>query len=104
MNHSCNPNVLASDLGFEIAIRDILPGEKMTNDYANLGLPLLDLDDLLAPHGAGEAGVHLDAVCLGDRVRIDLPRPRRPAHGRALEHRHRPMTISSIVGCIRGPG
>lgn len=38
VNHSCSPNVLASEHGFEIAIRDILPGEEMTNDYANLGL------------------------------------------------------------------
>lgn len=38
VNHSCTPNVLATDLGFEIAVRDILPGEEMTNDYANLGL------------------------------------------------------------------
>lgn len=38
VNHSCSPNVLATDFGFEIAVRDILPGEEMTNDYANLGL------------------------------------------------------------------
>ncbi len=38
VNHSCSPNVLATEFGLEIAVRDILPGEEMTNDYANLGL------------------------------------------------------------------
>jgi uncharacterized protein len=38
MNHSCAPNCLSTDDGFEIAIRDITVGEELTNDYANLGL------------------------------------------------------------------
>ncbi len=38
VNHSCSPNCLATEFGFEIAVREILPGEEMTNDYANLGL------------------------------------------------------------------
>lgn len=38
VNHSCEPNCLATPYGFEIVIRDIGTGEQMTNDYANLGL------------------------------------------------------------------
>ncbi|MGA0806798.1 MAG: SET domain-containing protein [Pseudohongiellaceae bacterium] len=38
MNHSCAPNCLATESGYEIAIRDIAPGEELTNDYANLGM------------------------------------------------------------------
>lgn len=40
MNHSCAPNCLATDAGYEIAIRDIEAGEELTNDYANLGMQM----------------------------------------------------------------
>ncbi len=33
MNHSCNANVLEHEGGFDIAVRDILPGEEVTCDY-----------------------------------------------------------------------
>ena len=33
VNHSCQPNTLAAGYGFEIAVRDILPGDEMTTDY-----------------------------------------------------------------------
>ena len=33
VNHSCNPNTLSTGYGFEIAIRDIYPGEEITDDY-----------------------------------------------------------------------
>lgn len=33
MNHSCNANVLESDGGFDIAVRDIPAGEEVTCDY-----------------------------------------------------------------------
>jgi len=36
MNHSCRPNCAGTDLGFEIAIRDIRSGEELTNDYGTL--------------------------------------------------------------------
>ena len=36
VNHSYKPNSILTTLGFEIAIRDILPGEEMTNDYGTL--------------------------------------------------------------------
>lgn len=38
VNHCCEPNCLTTVHGFEIAIRDILPGEQLTNDYVNLGM------------------------------------------------------------------
>ena len=38
VNHSYNPNSMLTTLGFEIAIKDILPGEEMTNDYGTLNI------------------------------------------------------------------
>ena len=38
MNHSCEPTCGGSELGFEIALRDIGPGEQLTNDYATFHL------------------------------------------------------------------
>lgn len=38
VNHSYHPNSMITALGFEIAIRDILPGEEMTNDYGTLNI------------------------------------------------------------------
>src|SRR5262249_45540704 len=33
MNHSCECNCAGSQFGFELALRDIEPGEQLTNDY-----------------------------------------------------------------------
>ena len=38
VNHSYNPNSMLTTMGFEIALRDILPGEEMTNDYGTLNI------------------------------------------------------------------
>lgn len=38
MNHSCAPTCAGTGLGFEVALRDILPGEQLTNDYQTLAL------------------------------------------------------------------
>ncbi|MBX3249486.1 MAG: SET domain-containing protein-lysine N-methyltransferase [Myxococcales bacterium] len=38
MNHSCEPTCGGSDLGFEVALVDIAPGEQLTNDYGTLHL------------------------------------------------------------------
>jgi hypothetical protein len=38
VNHSYSPNSMLTTLGFEIAIKDILPGEEMTNDYGTLNI------------------------------------------------------------------
>lgn len=33
VNHSCDPNTISTGYGFEIALRDIMPGEQITDDY-----------------------------------------------------------------------
>jgi hypothetical protein len=38
MNHSCSPNTLSTGYGFEIAVRDIEPGEHITDDYGMLNI------------------------------------------------------------------
>ena len=38
VNHSYSPNSMLTTMGFEIAIKDILPGEEMTNDYGTLNI------------------------------------------------------------------
>jgi hypothetical protein len=38
MNHSCAPCCLGPDSSFEVAVRDIYPGEELTDDYAGLYL------------------------------------------------------------------
>ena len=38
MNHSCEANCLGAGYEFEIAVRDIRPGEELTDDYGTLNL------------------------------------------------------------------
>ena len=38
VNHSCEPTCLSAGYDFEIAIRDIQPGEELTDDYGTLNL------------------------------------------------------------------
>src|SRR5262245_24378755 len=38
MNHSCVPSCLGLEADFEVAVRDIQPGEELTDDYATLHL------------------------------------------------------------------
>ena len=38
VNHSCDANTLSTGYGFEIAVRDILPGEQVTDDYGLLNI------------------------------------------------------------------
>lgn len=47
VNHSFKPNCMATAYDFEIAIRDILPGEQLTNDYGtlNIGIPFEPLPE-----------------------------------------------------------
>ena len=40
VNHSFNSNCLTTAYDFEIAIRDIQPGEQLTDDYGYLNIPL----------------------------------------------------------------
>jgi hypothetical protein len=47
VNHSFNSNCLATAYDFEIAIRDIQPGEQLTDDYGylNITLPFRGIDE-----------------------------------------------------------
>ncbi|HAR20055.1 MAG TPA: SET domain-containing protein-lysine N-methyltransferase [Cytophagales bacterium] len=38
INHSCEPNTISTGYGFELAIRDIQPGEEITDDYGLFNL------------------------------------------------------------------
>lgn len=38
VNHSCTPSCLSAGYNFEIAVKDIQPGEELTDDYATLNL------------------------------------------------------------------
>jgi hypothetical protein len=38
VNHSCSPTCLSAGYNFEMAVRDIQPGEELTDDYATLNL------------------------------------------------------------------
>jgi hypothetical protein len=38
MNHSCEPNCGGTEFGLEVALRDIEPGDQLTNDYATFVL------------------------------------------------------------------
>ena len=39
VNHSCQSNALSTGYGFEVATRDIEPGEEITDDYGQFNLP-----------------------------------------------------------------
>src|SRR5262245_26923465 len=38
INHSCRPTCLSTGYEFELAARDIMPGEELTDDYGSLNL------------------------------------------------------------------
>lgn len=38
VNHSCHPTCLSAGYDFELAVRDIYPGEELTDDYGTLNL------------------------------------------------------------------
>ena len=38
LNHCCEPTCLSAGYDFELAVRDILPGEEITDDYGSLNL------------------------------------------------------------------
>jgi hypothetical protein len=38
VNHSCDPNCRSTGFDFEIAVRDIQPGEEITDDYGSLNV------------------------------------------------------------------
>lgn len=63
VNHSFEPNSMLTSLGFEIAIKDIHPGEEMTNDYGTL--------NIIEPFKCANDPCHeRDYVCPDDLVRF----------------------------------
>ena len=38
INHCCEPNTISTGYGFEIAIKDIYPGDEITDDYGTFNL------------------------------------------------------------------
>jgi len=38
VNHSCEPSCLSAGYSFELAVRDIAPGDELTDDYGSLNL------------------------------------------------------------------
>jgi len=38
VNHSCYPNTMLSPYGFELAVKNIFPGDEITNDYGTLNI------------------------------------------------------------------
>ena len=38
VNHSCHPNTMSTAWGFEVALRDIEPGEEITDEYSLFNL------------------------------------------------------------------
>lgn len=55
VNHCCNCNIISTGYGFEIAIRDIQPGEEITDEY-----------------GLFNSGWELDLVCSKPGCRMKL--------------------------------
>ena len=51
VNHSCDPTSRSPGYDFEIAVRDIQPGEELTDDYGSLNvLPGFETCHCAAPH------------------------------------------------------
>jgi hypothetical protein len=63
MNHSCVPSCLGLEADFEVAVRDIQPGEELTDDYGTLHLQAHESFDCRC----GAAGCR-GRVGAGDRV------------------------------------
>lgn len=72
MNHSCRPNCGGTDLGLELALADIAPGEELTNDYGTLhidaseGFPCRCADaecrGVVVPDGSASTRLHPQIV------------------------------------------
>jgi hypothetical protein len=61
MNHSFRPNCLATAYNFELAVRDIHPGEELTNDYGHF--------NIIAPFRAGDENTRRKHVYPDDLLR-----------------------------------
>lgn len=80
VNHCCHPSTLTTGYGFEIALRDLQPGDEITDDYAifncSVPIPLLCCKEncrgMLIP---GEFDIHVDRW--DTLIRSALPRTNR---------------------------
>ena len=80
VNHCCHPTTLTTGYGFEIAIRDLFPGDEITDDYAifncSVPIPLLCCKEncrgMLIP---GEFDIHVESW--DERIQDALPRVER---------------------------
>ncbi|HST25364.1 MAG TPA: SET domain-containing protein-lysine N-methyltransferase [Gaiellaceae bacterium] len=68
VNHSCEPSCLGGTSEFEVAVRDLQPGDELTNDYATLNLKTTERFQCHcgAPHCRGTVRPE-DAVTLSAR-------------------------------------
>jgi uncharacterized protein len=62
VNHSSNPNTMITPYGFEIAIRDIMPNEQISNDYGTL--------NIIAPFEPCKEHGGRQFVCPDDLIRL----------------------------------
>jgi hypothetical protein len=84
MNHSCRPTCGGTDLGFEVALRDIAPGEQLTNDYVTLHIEANEgfacrcgeptCRATIEPHEAVSAGL-LDEIRVAVLASADVAQP-----------------------------
>ena len=78
MNHSCDANCGGSELGFEVALRDIQPGEELTNDYATMYMRPREQFECLCGAAScrgviSEAATRSGVDVMQDRLRSVLP-------------------------------
>jgi hypothetical protein len=66
MNHSCEATCLSAGYDFEVAVRDLSPGEELTDDYGTLNLDSSFLCACSLPNCRGEIGPD-DSVRNADR-------------------------------------
>ena len=78
MNHSCDANCGGSELGFEVALRDIESGEELTNDYATMYMrPREQFECRCGAESCrgviSEAATRFGVTVMQDRLRSVLP-------------------------------
>ena len=66
LNHSCDPNCGGTDLRFEVALRDIEPGEQLTNDYRTLRLE--PEEDMACDCGSLHCSGHITGALSPDKA------------------------------------
>ncbi len=97
VNHCCHPTTLTTGYGFEIALRDLFPGDEITDDYAifncSVPIPLLCCKSgcrgMLIP---GEFDIHVERW--DHHIRDALPRVTRV--GQPLWHLLDPRVVRDL--------